>query len=166
MSLLGFKEESSELLKFLKSNPLLKDLTKKEIRKIEMITHLREFKDGEVIVQAKEPGLAIYIIKKGSASVTLGSVGENGKILQVLEEGEIFGEMSLFEDQPRSTYVIANGDVEVLGIFKHDFDALITRDIKIGFKLLYNIANLLSSRLRKVNIDLYKKFEVEEPTIP
>ena len=166
MSLLGFKEESSELLKFLKSNPLLKDLTKKEIRKIEMITHLREFKDGEVIVQAKEPGLAIYIIKKGSASVTLGSVGENGKILQVLEEGEIFGEMSLFEDQPRSTYVIANGNAEVLGIFKHDFDALITRDIKIGFKLLYNIANLLSSRLRKVNIDLYKKFEVEEPTIP
>jgi len=166
MSLLGFKEESSELLKFLKSNPLLKELSKKEIRKIEMITHLREFKDGEVIVQAKEPGLAIYIIKKGRASVALGSVSENGKILQVLEEGEIFGEMSLFEDQPRSTYVIANGDVEVLGIFKHDFDALITRDIKIGFKLLYNIANLLSSRLRKVNIDLYKKFEVEEPTIP
>ena len=166
MSLLGFKEESSELMKFLKSNPLLKDLTKKELRKIEMVTHLREFKDGEVIVQAKEPGLAIYIIKKGSAYVALGPDGENGKVIQMIEEGEIFGEMSLFEDQPRSTYVIANGDVEVLGIFKHDFDALITRDNKIGFRLLYNIAKLLSSRLRKVNIDLYKKLGVEEPTIP
>lgn len=165
MPLFGSKEKSKELIKYLKHNPLLKDLTKKEISELKMITHLREYKDGEVIIQSKEPGLAIYIMKRGNAHVVVGSVGEKGKIIEKIEEGEIFGEMALFENEPRSVHVIADGDVHVLGIFKHDFDALINRNKKIGIKLLYNIAKLLSSRLRRANLKLYKKLSTHESTL-
>jgi len=164
MPLFGFKENAKGFINSLKNNPLLRDLTHREIREIEAITHLREFKDGEVILQDKEPGLAIYVIRKGSAYVALGAVGEKGKILQKLGEGEVFGEMSLFENEPLSFYVIANGDVEVLGIFKYDFDALIHRNKKLGFKLLYNIARLLSARIRRLNVELYKTLNAQEST--
>ncbi len=156
MALFVPKEKSNGLKEFFKNNLLLKDLTKKEINELEMITHLREYKDGEVIIQSKEPGLAIYIMKTGKAFVAMGSVEGKGEIIDKIEEGEIFGEMALFENEPRSVHIIAEGDVQVLGIFKHDFDALIRRNKSLGIKLLYNIAKLLSPRLSRVNDKLYK----------
>ncbi|OGL41086.1 MAG: hypothetical protein A3C43_08215 [Candidatus Schekmanbacteria bacterium RIFCSPHIGHO2_02_FULL_38_11] len=165
MPLFGSKEKLKGLINFSKHNPLLKNLTNKEINELEMITHLREYKDGEIIIQSKEPGLAIYIIKKGNAYVVLGSVGGKGEILEKIEEGEVFGEMSLFGNEPRSVHVIADGDAQILGIFKHDFDALIHRNKKLGFKLLYNIAILLSSKLRRANVKLYKKLSDHESTL-
>ena len=150
------KEKSKELIEFLKNNPLLKDLTKKEINELEMITHLREYKNDEVIIQSKEPALAIYIMKRGNAFVVMGSVEGKGEIIEKIEEGEIFGEMALFENEPCSVHIIADGDVQVLGIFKYDFDALIHRNKELGIKLLYNIAKLLSSRLMRIDTKLYK----------
>lgn len=66
----------------------------------------REFPAGTVIVDQESPGDSLFTIIKGRVKVVL--FGDCGRemILSILREGQIFGEMSLLDNQPRSASVI------------------------------------------------------------
>lgn len=67
----------------------------------------REYPAGAVIVDQEASGDALFAITKGRVKVVL--YGDCGRemILTILRAGEIFGEMSLLDNQPRSASVIA-----------------------------------------------------------
>ena len=63
----------------------------------------------------------VYFILSGRAKVTL--YGEEGReiVLSVLEEGEMFGEMSIIDDKPRSANVEVVRDLECLVLSRERF---------------------------------------------
>lgn len=83
------------------------------------------FSDGTVIVKQGEPGVTFYIIKKGS--VIIMKKNDSGKEEQVnlLKEGEFFGERALVNSEPRAATVIAKGAVECLTLNQAAFDLLL-----------------------------------------
>lgn len=67
----------------------------------------KKFQKGEIIMREKSQGTEAYIIKKGSVEVsTTDEYGEK-KVLAVLKEQGIFGEMSLIYGEARTARVVA-----------------------------------------------------------
>jgi CRP-like cAMP-binding protein len=60
------------------------------------------FEPGDAIIHDGDEGHEFYAIMEGEAEVV-----HNGKVLQLLKPGEIFGEMALIDASPRSADVIA-----------------------------------------------------------
>ncbi|MBI5375661.1 MAG: cyclic nucleotide-binding domain-containing protein [Candidatus Schekmanbacteria bacterium] len=145
------------MTKYLASLPLFEGLSKRELREIEAIIHQRNFKDMEVISQAGELPLAIYVIKKGQVNLVIGKPGEVGDIIETLVSGDVVGEICLFDDEPRFTSIISIGDTETYGMFKYDIEELMRRNEKLGFKIVRNIGKKLASRVRKLSHLVYER---------
>ena len=75
---------------------------------------------GEPIIREGEPGDRLCIIHSGNVLVTKGE-----HELARLAAGDFFGEMALFDDEPRSATVTAVGDVEVLALERDRFHSLV-----------------------------------------
>ena len=104
------------------------------------------YKDGDIIFEENSVGREMYIILTGKAKV----IKERGDVettLATLEEGDFFGEMSLFDNNPRSATVKALGDVKLLVINQKNFLKKISRDPSLAFRMLEK----MSQRIRKTD---------------
>jgi CRP-like cAMP-binding protein len=71
-----------------------------------------------------------------------------------LGEGQIFGELSLLDQGPRTATVIADEDPTVVYTLRRDaFESLCRSDIALGYQLMRNIALDLAFKLRHHNLD-------------
>ncbi len=73
----------------------------------------RKFAAGEEIFRIGDQGRNAYFIEKGRVEITNPRDGED-LVLATLGVGEIFGEMSMIDDAPRSATVRALEDTEVI----------------------------------------------------
>jgi len=104
------------------------------------------YKDGDSIIVQGNIGDCMYVIQSGKVEVV--QVKEGREVpLAVLNEGEFFGEMSLFERIARSTTVKAKGEARILTIDKNTFLHSIQKDPTMAFR----IVEKMSSRLRDIN---------------
>ncbi len=104
----------------------------------------RDYKDGDNIFEENSIGKEMYIILTGKVKVTK-ERGDVETTLATLEEGDFFGEMSLFDNNPRSATVMALGDVKLLEINQKNFLKKISRDPSLAFRMLEK----MSQRIRK-----------------
>lgn len=107
------------------------------------------YSHGDVIFREGDIGDVMYVIQSGRVKLTKKT--ESGEItLATIEEGEIFGEMALFDRQPRSATVVASGDARVLSVDKKKLFSTISRDPTLVFKMLES----MSQRIRKLDDEL------------
>jgi len=103
---------------------------------------IKDFKEGDVIFGEYEPGNVFYLIKKGKVKIT--KISEKyEKILDILQEGAIFGEMAIIEQAPRSASAIAETDVQMTEFTKDNFKDLLSTHPE----LLVNLIRILSFRI-------------------
>lgn len=107
------------------------------------------YKDGEVIVEEGAQNRTLYVIQSGKVKVVKG-VREGEAVLAVLNEGDIFGEMSLFDASPRSATVKAVGNARILAI---EHEGLLKR-IRMDPSLAFRIMKQMSQRIRNLNAKL------------
>ena len=109
------------------------------------------YSDGEIIFKEGEQGNCLYVIQSGKVRITKSdSSGE--RTIAVLENGELFGEMALFDKLPRSATARALGDARILSMDKKRLFAGISRDPTLAFKTL----EAVSGRIRKLNDEIMK----------
>ena len=107
------------------------------------------YKDGEIICNEGGKGNKMYVIQSGKVNVI--KKNQEGKFsLSTLKEGEIFGEMALFDRLPRSATVKAMGETRILTIDKKGFFLRISKDPTLAFKILES----MSKRIRKLDEEL------------
>ncbi|MBI5028905.1 MAG: SpoIIE family protein phosphatase [Chloroflexi bacterium] len=99
--------------------------------------HANIFNDGET-------GDKFYLLKSGSVDIFKPSP-DGDVILNTMQPGDHFGEMSLIDNKPRSAAARARSDAVVIEIFKNDFLA-VTKEFPV---LLYQAARASSQRLRE-----------------
>ena len=102
----------------------------------------RHFKAGETIFNEGDPAAEVYVIWSGRVGIQLGD-----RLIDTLEANEIFGEMALIDDKPRSATAIALTDVALAPISEMQFLLLVTR--KPAFAL--EVMRVLARRLRAAN---------------
>ncbi|MDR1107791.1 MAG: cyclic nucleotide-binding domain-containing protein [Spirochaetaceae bacterium] len=102
----------------------------------------RTFLPGEVIFSEFEPGNTFYFIQSGRVELVK-LIGDTEKTLNVLQPSEMFGEMALLENFPRSATAIALDVVKVLEFNRKNFDVLMKGTPRIALRLL----KLLTKRI-------------------
>lgn len=118
----------------------------------------RTYNAGEIIFSEWEPGNSLFIILKGKVKI-LKIFGKTLKTLDVMEEGSIFGEMALLEEEPRSASAIAITNVKLLEFNKESFEILIQRQPQLVFNLLVIFAKRIYDAKRRL-----KNLLIEDPT--
>jgi len=106
----------------------------------------KDYKDGDNIFEENSIGREMYIVLTGKVKVIKEKDGVE-TTLATLEEGEFFGEMSLFDNNPRSATVKALGNIKLLEINQKNFLKKISRDPSLAFRMLEK----MSQRIRKTD---------------
>lgn len=79
------------------------------------------FHSGEAVFEQGDFGDKLYVVVKGEADVL-----RDGHSLATLKNGDVFGEMALISDQPRSAAVMATTPLDLISISRDAFDKLVT----------------------------------------
>ncbi len=99
----------------------------------------KRYRDGEAIIRQGERGRDMFVIQSGSVEVLQATVAGEQR-LAILESGDFFGEMALFEEQTRSATVRACGDAVVLQVDKKTLLRRIMEDPLLAVNLLQTMA--------------------------
>ena len=105
------------------------------------------FRAGEKIIQSGDEGDCAYVIIDGRVTVSVKGRRSDDRskiIINELDKGEIFGELSLLTQETRSADVYAATDVDLMVIDKDIFQEQLLGNPDLQFKLL----ELLGRRLR------------------
>ncbi len=111
----------------------------------------KEFKPGEIIFCEFEPGNDFYLIQSGKVKIDK-IVKEKAKTMDILTAGDIFGEMAILEEAPRSASAIAVDNVSVLHFNRENFVSLMTSQPQLAFKLLVVFTRRIYDAKRRLMI--------------
>jgi CRP-like cAMP-binding protein len=146
--------------------PLFKGLTKEEMEKVLSVAHEIKWREGDTVIAEGEMGETMYIIYSGSVKVskrlTLPQFSDESrhseKTLIRLDAVEpiVVGEVAVLTKAERSATITATKECLVLEIYGPELAKLCEADTKIGFKIMGNLAQILSERLRQANRDLVR----------
>ncbi len=111
---------------------------------------MRRFPRGHSVVHAGDRTDYVYLVLTGSLKVIVSD--ENGRevILSILGQGELFGEMGIFGEQPRSASVVAVMPSDLIMISKNDFRRLMHDNFEVAWRMMCNLADRLRNADRKI----------------
>lgn len=109
------------------------------------------YKEGEVIVRQGEKDDCMYEILEGKVEVLQVKEGKEVR-LAVLDKGDFFGEMAIFEKEVRSATVRAMGEVRALTIDKKTLLRRISEDPTLAFR----IVERMSHRIRELDNEIVR----------
>ncbi len=112
---------------------------------------------GEVVCKEGDAQPSLFVIAKGSVSILKQDAGEQSKLIAKLGPGQTIGEMALLDGQPRSATVAAAEDLVLLVLHRTELDRLVEEKPRLGVKLLWKLARLLSQRLRQTSGNLAQR---------
>jgi CRP/FNR family cyclic AMP-dependent transcriptional regulator len=155
-----FLKKEKDTSSILKENILFQDLTKKELKFVTNIVHIRNFKSQETIFRQGETGLGMYIIINGRVDITVEDHQREGKdtcgrkdtLLTSLTSGDFFGELALVEESgKRSATATAVETTELIGFFKPNLFTILERRPALGVKITLRLSEVLGRRLIETN---------------
>jgi CRP/FNR family cyclic AMP-dependent transcriptional regulator len=113
---------------------------------------------GDIIFCEYEPGNEFYLLQEGRVKVTK-IVSDTEKTLDIFHPGDIFGEMAILEDQPRSATAIAMEKIKVLKFNKENFNVLLQGNPQLAVKLLKIFSNRIYDAKRRLLILTLREIE-------
>jgi HEAT repeat protein/ATP/ADP translocase len=137
-----------ERMIYLKRVPFFQSLSVEQLKALATICDEKIFKKGQQVFKQGEQGGSLYIVVTGRVEVGLmNSQQDTFTMLATYEVNTVFGEMSLFDGQPRSADAIATEDTLTLTIRREPFLALTRQYPDLSIHLIMT----LSDRLRHAN---------------
>jgi CRP/FNR family transcriptional regulator, cyclic AMP receptor protein len=128
-------------------NPLFAGLGEDAIGSIAGLCTRRQLDAGEVLFQKGDKGDALYGVRRGRIRIETGTAGGGRLTLNMLGPGDLFGEIALFDGQPRTADAISAEPSELFMVRRSDFLAYLEREPRITVRLL----ELLCQRIRWVS---------------
>jgi CRP-like cAMP-binding protein len=114
-----------------------------------MSTFEKTFVDGDVIIREGDSGNTFFQLLEGNVAV-FKNYGQADEVqVAVIEPGQYFGEMAVIETYPRSSTVVATGDVKVVEIPAEALNEYFTQNPD---KILA-IMEVFGSRIKKMTED-------------
>jgi len=141
------------LIEMIDEMPMFKKFSEDEKKKFTELEHtLHEFSRGDIIIEEGDTSNSLYLLITGTALVT--KTEDDSTIrLSKLNPGEIFGEMSFFQKNPRRTNVVANENVFVMEMDDNLFSKM---PPEIRDKINTFFIEMLIKRLDEMNSSVMK----------
>jgi CRP/FNR family transcriptional regulator, cyclic AMP receptor protein len=131
--------------------PFFEGLTRDALLLIAQVTTEESHATGTKLFQFGDPGDKLFILLEGKVRISRDVAGMGEEALAVLGPGEVFGEMSLLDESPRSADARVHERCRALVITKESFDDLLFLHKELAYEVLWNCVRILSMRLRETN---------------
>ena len=126
---------------------LFKELSPRELREVDELLHERIYQKDEIIFDEGDIGLGLFIVVTGRVKV----LSTHDPLQHLAPEfccGDFFGEMSMFDEAPRTARVVAVETAQVAALFRTEFFSLLERNRSIGAKILFELSRTVCRRSR------------------
>lgn len=118
-----------------------------ELKALQQAAREKQFSKGQEVFKEGDTGDGVYVVKEGQVQIS-SLVGDNARhVFSQVNPGEIFGEMAVLENKPRSASAVATGETTVYFIPRDALLKLVESSPHLSLGLLREISN----RLREFN---------------
>ena len=107
-------------------------------------SRLRVFPAGAVIFDAGDPGTEMFVVQDGQVDIVIG-----GAAVETLGPDQIFGELALIDESPRSAAAVARTDCQLLPLNQREFMFLVD---ELPFFAI-RVMKVMAERLRRKNAE-------------
>jgi CRP/FNR family transcriptional regulator, cyclic AMP receptor protein len=131
-------------LSVLRQHPIFRDLEPEALDQLCRYAKHTVLKRGATLFAKDDPGNSLYAVISGTVKISVSSPDGRNAILNLVGPGEVFGEMSVLDGQPRSADATANTNCEIFVIDRRDFLPFVRSQPTLAMKFI----ELLCVRLR------------------
>ena len=137
----------------LRSSPLVIELTPAETKVLGELVSLRNLLDGEVLLPEGARDGHLHVVVRGRIDVVKN--GPHGRmVLHTVEPGDLVGELSFMDDEPRYAALVASGPAEVLVLDRKDFETLVEREPRVVYKVMRAIMRVAHKVQRRLSLQM------------
>jgi CRP/FNR family cyclic AMP-dependent transcriptional regulator len=129
---------------------ILAEMNDQQLGRFVQFMEVKQVRQFNEVVRQGEHGDAMFLILEGEVRVRL-MIAQKETTLTTLAAGEFFGEMTLFDQGPRSADVVANNETTLLKISHSAFTRLIAEAPDLATPFLMGICRTLTARMRADN---------------
>lgn len=139
--------------------PMFESLNDERLEEIARIASLRSVARNTTILQAGDRTDNLYLVIAGALKVQISDQDGREVILSLLGPGEMFGEMGVIDEHPRSATVISTAPCDLVVIAKDDFKRCLAENFEVSLYIIENLVKRLRKADRKIEslalIDVY-----------
>jgi CRP-like cAMP-binding protein len=128
--------ERAVLFLYLRRAPIFSRCTDEQLEEVESCSRFEQRLAGDELVRQGQPGNEFFVVMTGKAEVLRGD-----QQIAVLGEGDVFGELALFDPAPRNATVRAAEPVSLVVIGREPFHVLLGRSAAIRDEILRGMAH-------------------------
>jgi CRP/FNR family transcriptional regulator, cyclic AMP receptor protein len=136
--------DASARRSLLSNHPLFRELPAPVIERLASYMKRRSVARGATIFAKGDPGTGLMGVLAGSVKISVASANGRDVVLNIIHEGEIFGEIALLDGRPRTADAAAMSDCELIVIERRDFVPFLRSQPDVALKFL----EILCARLR------------------
>ena len=120
---------------YLRDHKLFSTLNNAQIKDLCIITRFKKASKHDIIYFANDPVQRIYLLKKGMIKIVESDPDGREVIKDIIQKGDIFGELSLSDTNGTSEYAQAISSEVLICSFKlADFERVLAQDSSISLK--------------------------------
>lgn len=141
---------NEKILSALSKNVLFKYLSRNQVEEFLSLLTVKTFKANEEIIKEGSTDKTLYILISGAAAINKYDPELKHEVRVVtLHSGDSFGEMSLFDENPRFASVKALFDCELIALTVENLDFFRSKGMSTYSVIMTNVARQLNERLRR-----------------
>jgi CRP/FNR family transcriptional regulator, cyclic AMP receptor protein len=130
--------------RLLDATELFAALPEDALEELRSKTTVQTLAKGDLLFSQGDPSQELFVVADGRIAIATRSTDGRESMVAVLEAGGLFGELGLFDDEPRSADARALTDSEVVALSYEDVRSVLHARPQI----LWVIVRLLAQRLR------------------
>jgi CRP/FNR family transcriptional regulator, cyclic AMP receptor protein len=138
---------SGDTIALLQRLPLFAALGEQDLARVAQVTVPRRFQAGEVVFREGDQSDTCYIVRSGCLRAVRDHTDGRTITLATFGPEDMFGELAMFDDEPRSATVEATEETEAIAILGGDMRRMLREHPDLAAKLLA----ALGRRLRDTN---------------
>jgi CRP-like cAMP-binding protein len=123
-------------------------LSREDVERVTSHLSAVELEEGQTLFHEGEAGKELYILAEGKVAISISLPDGTGQQIAQFAPGDFFGEMSIFDNAPRSATCRALTRSVVFSLSKDAFSDIIAQHPRIALKLMYRMLNVTTQRLR------------------
>ncbi|HVG29453.1 MAG TPA: DUF1003 domain-containing protein [Pyrinomonadaceae bacterium] len=133
----------------------------------EVIDHV-SLEEGRVLFEVGEPGDELYVVRAGQVELFVRDIVGQKIVLSTAREGDIFGELALLDDEPRSATAVALAPTSLLVLDRGDLSLLFEKKPEAALAMLAALSGMTrkADRLLQTRVSRNANEEMEEKITP
>lgn len=138
-------------LQFLKNSMVFKELEELDLRFLLPLFKKREIAAGKTVFIENMPGESLYLVESGEVDISKMLAEGDEQLLVSVGPGEVFGELAILDEAPRSATARVNSDSVLWCLERAEFENLCRDQPVSGLRFVRNLVALFCSRIRENN---------------